>query len=157
MITARLVGTEKLEANLGKMFTAWADRIEIAIKKFTIELQTIVKTQKLVGGNPLHQRSGNLVNSIKQDVERDEKSVRGYVYSEGGKTGKPNLPYASVHEWGGTFFIPAHMSGKKSGQNWFVRGHMATYPERSYLRSTLRENKERFRQVILAAVKGVSA
>jgi phage gpG-like protein len=160
MIQARLIGMDKVSARVGTLFFRIADRLEERMKPFVQALQGYVRSQKLQGGHPLHQRTGDLSRSIKAHVERDAKAVSGYVYSEGARDGTPVVPYARIHEFGGTVHVPAHE--RLQSYAWGrpieprmvrVRAYNAVYPERSFLRSSLSENRARFEQLVRDCVK----
>ena len=140
------------------------DRVAIEMQRLTIRMQRVIASQKLEG-IVLHHRTGRLIRSVHQDVEVKEGSVVGSVYA-----GK-DAPYGMVHEYGGTFHIPMHtrqmtrtwteLRGKSrrkvkaEGALVMVRAYDVTYPERSFMRSTLAEFKETFFDRMAHAMRGL--
>jgi phage gpG-like protein len=115
-----------------------------AMNRTVYELQSRVQLQKLEG-QVLHHRTGNLSRNITAQVEETQDGVTGIVGASS------VAPYGAVHEFGGTFSIPEHMAHWEKGpgngriarvSSWPVRAHSATFPERSFLRSALRESNE---------------
>lgn len=133
-LLARLLGaSEKLAANLFKTVT-----------RLSIEIQTAIKRK--LAGEVLHTRTGTLRRSINRQVVADASGVHA---TEG-----TNVRYAAIHEYGfdGTVPVAAHVrkvasrsvgKGKKQTLQGiaFVSAHTrhVVMPERSFLRSTLRE------------------
>ena len=101
------------------------------ITRLILEMQREVQRNKLIGGHPLHKRSGDLFRSIHYKISDTPLGIIGRLYS-----GKEVAHYSFVHEYGGTF--------SRRG------GGTVTYPMRSFMRSTLSEYREDFR----AAIKG---
>jgi phage gpG-like protein len=118
--------------------------------RIVLELQSYIRTRKLVGGSPLHQRTGNLSRAITYQVQQEPDGVLGIVGVD------RTAPYGAVHEYGGTFTVRSHIATSKRGNPYDVRAHSATYPERSFLRSALSENQEniieRLRQAVNEAI-----
>lgn len=124
----------------------------MAVKKWTITMVREVKQVKLRGGNPLHSRTGNLSRSIHSTINDSELTVMSSVGT--------NLLYGKIHEFGKIVTVPAHL--RMVTQAWgrrlrnphqvMVRTHKANYPERSFLRSALRELAPEAREQILAGV-----
>lgn len=95
-----------------------------------------------VSGKVLNVRTGTLRERITAMVE--ESSLRGIVGN--------SVKYAAVHEFGGTFQIPAHPRRTKTGST-IVRAHDATYPERAWLRPALADNHETIKGLFQRAVQ----
>ena len=123
------------------------DAVEVAMQRVAIALQAYIQREKL-SGDPLHQRTGVLKGSINQHVERDDHSVSAVVSGAGGPA-----YYGWVHEFGGTFTVPEHYSTSRLGNRFVVRAHNATYPERSFMRSSFEETKDQFVQWIQDAIR----
>lgn len=124
-VVARLEGFgQRLITSLNRQMT-----------RIVIELQSYIRTRKLVGGNPLHQRTGNLSHAVNYQILQETDGVVGVVGVD------RTAPYGAVHEYGGTFTIREHIVTSKKGNPYNVRAHTATYPERSFLRSALSENQ----------------
>lgn len=111
--------------------------------KIVIRLQRHVVMNKLQG-QVLHHRTGHLQHSVTFKVDRETGEVTGIV-----GVGK-EAPYGKVHEYGGTFEIPEHLAhwvkGPGHGRtahlaSWTVRSHSATFPARSFLRTSLDDER----------------
>lgn len=118
----------------------------------SLDIQQDVQANKL-SGQVLNRRTGRLRNSINQRVDSDASSVSAVVGT--------GVVYARPHEYGfqGTVNVPAHTRtqtmafGKSIAARMVqVRAHpmRMNLPERSFLRSSLREKApveiERIRQ-----------
>ncbi len=153
MIKGTVVGQEGVIARLGRIPPGVRDRLRAAVK---IETLNVVRGSKLkVSGPVLKNRTGHLRAGINAQFDETDTSITG---SAGINSGKARYP--AVHEFGGTFKIREHLRlltqvfGKPVEKRRMitVRAHTATYPERSYLRSTLRENESRIREALRRAV-----
>ena len=122
------------------------------IAKLSVKLATEVKAK--LNNGVLHWRSGLLWRSIKDVTIESGDSVSGIVSTA--------VKYARVHEYGGTVSIRAHLRTIKTAfgrsinpVTFEVRAHNAIYPERSFLRSSLREMEAAgtIRDAMAAAVK----
>jgi phage gpG-like protein len=89
---------------------------------------TIVSTK--LHGQVLHQRSGNLATAVAGGVETTDAATE--VRTRVGVLRGPALAYAGIHEYGGDI----HRVGSKKG------AYVIHMPERSYLRSTLGEQRD---------------
>ena len=121
----------------------------MAFTRIAIGLQQYIVTQKLEG-QVLHHRSGKLIRSIQQHIEDSGNTIAAVV--QAGSL----APYAAVHEWGGMFNIPEHQSFSRAGRAFSVRAHTATFPERSFMRSSLREYKDTALREIRAALNNAA-
>lgn len=92
-------------------------------------------------GQVLHQRSGNLATAVAGGVETTETATE--VKTRVGVLRGPALAYAGIHEYGGNI----NRVGSKKG------GYVIHMPERSYLRSTLSEQRD----AILAKISRIAA
>ena len=148
-LKATLVGKEALVARLQAMPGKLRAALTSGINNLLARMQTIVKSQRLQGGNPLHTRSGNLASSILFDVEQRPDGVRGRLYSNDsvGRVREYNRP----HEYGGFFARKITVAWGRPVKN--PRQVTVMYPERSYLRSTLRENTAQFQDTVRGAVR----
>ena len=81
-------------------------------------------------GQVLNQRSGNLASAVAGGVETTETGTE--VKTRVGVLRGPALAYAGIHEYGGTI----NRQGSKKGS------YVIHMPERSYLRSTLSEQRD---------------
>lgn len=155
VLGAQIVGSEKVLRVLSDAGPAVRRRLLDEMNRQTIRLQNIV-VQKL-SGPVLKNRTGLLRESINQRVTESANELRGSVGT--------NVKYGAVHELGGTFTIPAHIAHWKNGpargqarvDSWEVRAHEATFPQRSFLRSTLTEESattiQAFKAALSAAVQ----
>lgn len=147
MLKLGLVGDRELVLRLKSMPVAIATMIRAKIEALTLKLEARVK-QKL-SGKVLNVRSGDLRASIFRKVEQVATTIVGAVGSAGVK-------YARIHEYGGTIKHPGgtkyyidkatglarFISNKSELAAWafpMTRPHDIKIPERSYLRSSLRE------------------
>lgn len=136
-VIARLTGLpDKIRADLKK-----------SVLRLTISLQRKVKQDKLAG-QVLNKVTGKLGRSIQFNVKETPSGVSGAVGS--GINESNPLVYARIHEYGGVIHIPEifPVNAKvlrftlKSGATLFrksVKAHDVHMPERSYLRSSLKE------------------
>jgi phage gpG-like protein len=134
MITVE-IKSEAVVARLKSM----PDKVRAAlVRKITqlaLMLEGKVKSDKL-SGQVLNVVSGNLRASIHSKVEQTATSVTGYVFSDG------SVKYAAIHEFGGT-------QNRVSTKG---KAYQIVFPERSFLRSSLREEAENIVRGIKEAV-----
>jgi phage gpG-like protein len=109
--------------------------VERSIRQIVIQGQSEIVRDKLHGGNPLFARSGNLSRAVQQSVEADGDAITGTIGVD------RTAPYGAVHEYGGTFDVREHIATSKLGKQFTVKAHSVTYPERSFMRSWLSENR----------------
>jgi phage gpG-like protein len=142
-VTLELTGANELTI----WFDAMGDNIipaaAAAMGETVTFLQAIVVDEKL-SGQALNVRSGDLQNSIITSVDSVSTEVVGTV---GVDPSSPAARYGAVHEFGGTFEIPEHLSHSSLGKEFTVRSHSATFEEHSFLRSALTENKDALAQL----------
>lgn len=167
MISAKLTGDQALIARLNRMPTAVHTRLAETVKGWSIRLTAYVKDQKL-SGQVLHVRSGTLRRKIHPIFTDTDVAVTG---GAGVK-----LAYARLHEFGfdGMETVRAHVRrvASRSARGWvltsytdakrtqvaqgiaFVRSFQrhVKMPERSYLRSSLRDNAPAIMTDLRAAV-----
>ncbi len=146
--------TKRAEEKIVKVSPRIVKRLIEGMQKMLIKMQSHVKTNKL-SGQVLSRRTGFLSRSIHQDMKIDARGIVGRVFA-----GK-DAPYAAVHEFGGTFNIPSHQRTQTMAfgrpitpRQVMVRAHMAKYPMRSFLRTTLAEFSVPFRNMVVRAVQG---
>lgn len=144
MLNVTLVGERELVARLGAMPGKLQASLLRKVSELALRLEAKVKREKLMG-QVLKHRSGRLLRSIQHKVEQSPGAVTGKVYSSG------DVKYAGIHEYGGK--TPPHVIEAKNAKALvFMRAGKAVFyqrvnhpgsvmPERSYLRSTLREMK----------------
>lgn len=141
---------DRLHANMVRVVT-----------RLSLEVQTAVKEGKL-SGQALHNRTGTLRRSINRVVQDDGRNVIAQVGT--------NVRYAAIHEYGfdGIVNVREHTRRSarqlavgrkkqvgKSGGEITVRAHTMHMhmPERSFLRSTLRERVAKIRSEIKTAAR----
>lgn len=118
-------------------------------------LQNYIRSEKL-RGQVLKVRTGKLRNSVTHtppQVSGNSVSTSVGVFD--------GLPYARIHEYGGTIDVPAvdnklMVFSAKDGNTVFTRKHRAfsvNMPERSYLRSSLSDQREAILSQITRAVQ----
>lgn len=141
-----------------------SQRLRVAISREVIELANHIKDQKL-SGQVLKNRTGALRRSTRAyPPTMAGSAIRGEVAVD-----KTTSVYGKVHEFGGTYRIPAH-TRRNRGQRRLrvsehgamrthqVREHTATFKERSFMRSSLEERRHRILESLKRAVhEAVSA
>jgi phage gpG-like protein len=137
VITGYLIGDTELIARMGQMYPNAQRGLLAAVTRLATQLQRHVMQDKL-SGQVLRVRTGTLRRSINQRVEQSGDSTTGTVGT--------NIKYARAHEYGGAVMVPAHQRrmtmvfGRPVQERMInVRAHTATYPERSFLRSALKD------------------
>lgn len=144
MIEATLTG----DAQVAARFAALPDKARKAIsdemRRQWFLIQTAVVREKL-SGDPLHRRTGNLASSINVGGADSATAFEESDTEIVGRIGT-RVKYGRVHEDGGTFQVPSHertitqVFGRSiTPRTITVREHTVTFPQRSFLRSTLRE------------------
>jgi HK97 gp10 family phage protein len=153
VITAVVVGDEAVIARLAAMGPELRRGLARAVTRLALELQRKVQAEKLTG-QVLKVRTGSLRSSINTRVEEGGGEVTASVGT--------NVRYARIHEYGGT--IPAHPVAAKNAralafpwkgeQRFFKRVDIPAVqmPERSFLRSALREMTPRIEEGLRQAV-----
>jgi len=154
------IRAEAFLARLSGSSDALAAEMRRVLNKLSIEAQAAVKSQKL-SGQVLHVRSGTLRRSINRKVFED---ATGFFAQVG-----TNVKYAAAHEYGfsGSVSVKSHVrkirskaakptksgKGKESVRQVVVREHsrFVHLPERSFLRSTVKEMFPRIQQELKAA------
>lgn len=142
MIRFEVLGDNELTAALRRMTPALRRELQASIGRLALRLQTVVKGGKL-SGQVLNVRTGRLRRSVDQRTTATDQVVEGRVFT--------NVEYARGHEYGhrGRVGVRGHLRlvkqafGKriKQPRHVFVRPHakQVNLPERSFLRSTLRD------------------
>jgi len=131
-----LVGDAELATALEQVPGSVVDALSKAVTELAIGLREHVIQDKL-NGQVLNRRTGNLIASIKQESPIvDGDKVSGEVFSDS------SVKYAAVHEYGMT------VSRVSSRGKPFT----ATYPERSFMRSSLSDQRDMIVEKLQAAV-----
>jgi phage gpG-like protein len=122
-----------------------------AVTVSAIDMQA--KVMAKLAGPVLNERTHHLHDSIHYQVDDSAAGVTATVGT--------NVVYARIHEHGGDVTVRAHMM--KMTQEFgrpitprevLVRAHVAHYPKRSFLRSTLAENAAAIQRRLETAVRG---
>jgi len=149
MIRVEIKGDTELRASFRGAGERMRFLLQQAVKKLVLMGQQRVVTDKLQG-QVLAHRSGNLQRSV---LQSGDVVSEGYTIIGSFGVGR-TAPYGKVHEYGGTYSVREYIRANGST----VRAHDATYPERSFLRSTFREMEPTIRQELekaaMEALKG---
>lgn len=155
MINVSLVGDQVIAARYKALGPQLRTRLADTIYALCIKLVGHIQQDKLQG-QVLHHRSGRLQRSIHANPIRTEGTK---IIGEVGT----NVEYAAVHEYGLTVTVSEHLMLVK--QAWgrplkepkevTVRAHKATYPERSFLRSALKDMAPEIRHALTTAAESV--
>lgn len=153
--TLTMVGQSEVLGRLSRM-PRDVDRMLLRkISKIVKDLQRYVQASKL-SGQVLRVRTGALRRSIQSDASQSGSEVVGRVFSTG------DVKYAGIHEYGGR--TKAHIiEPRKAKALAFMVGGRAvfarrvnhpgsTMPERSFLRSSLRD---RHVQIVSEIIDGI--
>lgn len=152
MIELSSAGDATVVANLRSVGPRLRNALAQAMNRIGIILAAYIVSEKLQG-QALKHRTGKLGRSIRNSVEQSGDTVAALVQGGGAFA-----PYGVIHEDGGTFQIPDHMSTSKLGKSFLVRAHQATFPERSFMRSSLAENRQLFvDQIEFAVAESITA
>lgn len=152
MITAYLVGDTELIARLSAMPGRLQSGIARAVTKLALDLQR--RTQQKLSGPVLKVRTGLLRSSINYQVKQSSTEVTATVGT--------NVFYGKIHEFG----VPHSweirprtaraLAFEVGGQTIFaMRVTHPPLPERSFLRSSLREMEPMIKSELEGAVAGV--
>lgn len=148
MISGEVVGSVAVQARLRNLSKEMHGGVAKAILALTIELQRHIKEDKL-SGQVLNTRSSNLRNSITYQVNDTGSSIEGIV-----GTNKRAIPYAAIHEFGGVIAAKrAKYLRFKIGNKWISK-KTVIMPERSYLRTSLKDMEPKIKEKIEIALKG---
>jgi phage gpG-like protein len=151
MITARLAGQAAFAARLAALPETLASRLAREIERLSGELHR--RVERNLSGAVLQRRSGRLAAGIDVSVARVGVNVSATV--------RTAVPYAAIHEYGGT--LPARRVLPRNGRvlafPWrgqprfytHVEVPAARMPERSFLRSALAEMEPEIRAALTAA------
>lgn len=172
-VTVIVRGDKEVAARLVDLPQRVRNKVRVAIRQATIQMLSMVKLK--LTGPVLNVKTGLLRRSINQRVEdlpsqEGPGQVGGVIRGSVG-TNRRTVPYAAIHEFGGKTRPHVIMPKNKkvlrfaSAQGAFLQGNKSGFvfasrvnhpgsnmPERSYLRSSLREVTPTARQMIAAAV-----
>jgi phage gpG-like protein len=152
MITAHLVGDTELIARLSAMPGGLQQGIARAMTRLALKLKQLV--QQKLSGPVLKTRSGQLRSSINTQVQQSSTEITATV--------ETNVPYAGFHEFG----VPHSWEIRPRSARALAfeiggRTIFAAYvihpplPERSFMRSSLREMTPEIEAELGGVVYGV--
>lgn len=134
MIDVEITGLDKAAAAIDNLPMLVAQALQRKMEGTTIDLANYIVTQKL-NGQVLQHRSGALKRSINRNVTANGLEILGRVFSSG------DVKYAAIHEYGGVI-TPKNASALRFQiDGKWVHAKKVTMPERSFMRSSLAENK----------------
>lgn len=143
--------TGSIENNVKLPIKKIEPALKVVIQRLTYKLLAMVKAEKL-SGQVLNVKTGKLRRSINAKFENS------------GNTGVvgTNVIYGRVHEKGGALEIPQHMRMMKQAfgkpakvpREISISGHVANFPERSFLRSALRDLEPSIQSEVSKTVYG---
>lgn len=146
MIQLEVTGDRELKARFGSFPERLRKNLFKVMTKDATDLVSHIKRDKL-SGQVLKIQSGDLRDSIAQEVTEDTNRIEAKVFSGG------NLPYAHIQEFGGKTaphdIYPVNAQAlffQIAGANVFakvVHHPGSVIPERSYMRSGLGDMRER--------------
>lgn len=146
LIQATVVGGEELAAKLDLVGAGFVLALQDGIGRAVLRVQSKVKDK--LSGEVLQVRTGRLRRSITQVVTTTGERVEGVVGT--------NVEYAAIHEYGfvGTETVAASLRTSKLGKVFGVQPHTrdVKMPERSFIRSALKELQPEIRKQIESAV-----
>lgn len=139
------IDTTAINARLPLMTDGIKSALNKNIRRSAIDLQKYIINEKLhapagYSATMLHIVSGNLRKSIQFKVEDSATNIQATVYSDKNSAA---AAYAALHEFGGRFT----RYGRKVGD------YTVNIPQRSYMRTSLDENKADIIQSMKDAVK----
>jgi len=155
MIDVRIIGGDRVIAKITALPPRLMDELKEEVTRLTLELLRYVKERKL-SGDPLRNRTGTLRRKINSRVEADGNGVVGTVGVK--------LAYAAAHEFGVDRQVTVRQHLRMVKMAWgralktpvqaTVRAHSRhmRLPERSFLRSSLREMADEIRGRLERAV-----
>lgn len=144
MITAKLENSEEVIARIGEIGIEMQDSIAKTIIMLTFKLQAKVMGNKL-SGQVLRTRSNVLRSSINAKTTSYKNSIIGQVGT--------NVKYARIHEYGGIIKAQrAKYLRFQIGDRWVMRKQVVM-PQRSFLRSALKEMTPEIKEAIEAVLR----
>jgi len=146
MITATLVGRDRLIAKIDRLRPALRRELENEVQRLAFELSAKVKGGPLSGG-VLNVKTGRLRRSITTRLESNPLSIIGVVGT--------NVDYGAFHEYGfkGSVNVRAH-SRRTNGGVARVRAHSRRmdYAGKPFLKPSLEAMRERITDRLSAAL-----
>lgn len=161
MITWKVTGEQQVITTLRDITPSVKSKLVNCMNRIAIDLQGQVVKNKL-SGQLLNRRTGTLASSIQPKVVVTTAGVTGIVGSRVNES--MPLKYAHIHEYGfnGTVTVKQHLRmmttafGRpvKEPRQITISPHTAVrnVREKRYLRGTLEENRDKYLEMINAAV-----
>ena len=152
MLESWLIGDKEIVARLEAMPEKLSQGLLRAVTALTLELEGLVKEK--LSGEVLKVRSGTLRGSVHAEMEQGPDWVSGIG---------TKVPYAAINEYGGT--IAPHLILPKKGRmlafSWQGKNCVmakvnhpgSKIPERSFLRSAMRELEPKIREQLAGAAR----
>jgi phage gpG-like protein len=145
------IARERLSQTPGRVFNALQERMVIEMGR----LANYVKAEKL-SGQVLHNRTGNLRNSVFSNVEVTGTQIVGTV-----DVSMPAAMYGAAHEFGA--HIPERRPVNARALHWIgsggdvfaMRASAFDLPERPFMAPSLDENQEQITAGLQASINGV--
>lgn len=138
-IETKVLGDTETVASVKTTVRGYLEAVRKAVRIIGYRRESIVKTQKLQG-QVLKRRSGRLSAGV-HTVFVDDTSSSSAITGIG-----PDLLYGKWHEEGGTFTVKEHLRTISQAfgrpiepRQVMVRSHEMKLPQRSFLRSTAKE------------------
>lgn len=158
MIKGWILGSEDLINRLTAAPVNIQTALQTSVSRMALRLLARVKSDKL-SGQVLKVRTGRLRRSINQRVVREGQGVYGYVGT--------NVDYGRTHEFGfkGAVSVRAHLRtvtqafGKPippTQQQVGAHTRKVNLPEKSFLRSALREMQPEIERTMREAVQAAA-
>jgi phage gpG-like protein len=144
-VTVTAVGGDRLVARFQAMSGNVIREVSEQIKRSTQELEGYIVATKL-GGQVLKRRTGRLSRSVHSEfIGLNTPQVKGVVGT--------NVIYARIHEYGGVIEArnAAYLKFQVGGR--WVQKKSVVMPERSFLRSALKDKAPKILSDIRAAVE----
>jgi phage gpG-like protein len=148
MILLTFNGTDQKVVNwLQQSGSKIVDALRSAMLEQMFELRDYVVGSKL-SGQVLKTKTGTLRRAQVASMSSTASLITGVVATD------PSAGYGYVHEYGGTFTVREHLRKTSRGTRR-VREHDVTFPERSYLRSSLDDRSSAIVQALREAIQNV--
>jgi phage gpG-like protein len=126
------------------------DALYRAVDADRLKLETYIKADKL-SGQVLHVISSDLRASIHSDVDDQGNQIYGRAFSSG------DVKYAAIHEYGGDIYPKTAKALVFEIDGKLIFSRHVHMPERSYMRSSLRDMSAQIQADLERAVKGEAA
>lgn len=144
MINAELQNSETVIARLNEVGVEMQDSIAKTIMMLTFKLQAKVQGDKL-SGQVLNTRTNVLRASINAKTTAYKNSITGQVGT--------NVKYARIHEYGGIIKAQrAKYLRFQIGDRWIMKKQV-TIPQRSFLRSALKDMTPEIKEALEAVLR----